>query len=105
MADDITVLLVDDFCTEGHSFEAGRALVEATGARVICLSWLKTIKTDYRAIHPPVRIADPFAPVPAGEPLQTRSYGYNASIVSNAAELDLADVHRRYATWDWPKGI
>jgi hypothetical protein len=99
-----TVLLVDDFCTEGNSFEAGRAFIDSTGARTICLSWLKTIKTDYRAITPPIKIKSPYevrgmAPMPP-----TKFYSYNASIVSRAAQTDLADVYRRYFDWAWPAG-
>jgi orotate phosphoribosyltransferase len=31
-----TVLVVDDFCTQGNSFEAARAFIRATGAQVVC---------------------------------------------------------------------
>ena len=55
------VLVVDDFCTQGNSFEAARAYVERTGARAICLGWLKTINTDYLKIADPPGIVDPYA--------------------------------------------
>lgn len=99
-----TALLVDDFCTEGNSFEAGRAFIDSTGARTICLSWLKTIKTDYRAIDPPITITDPYSATGPGPLPKTKLYGYNASIVSHAAQVDLAEVHQRYFNWAWPPG-
>ena len=99
-----TVLLVDDFCTEGNSFEAGRAFINATGAKTICLSWLKTIKTDYRAISPPITIKNPYrATAPVSVPT-TKLYGYNGAIVSHAAQVDLAVVYDRYFKWEWPPG-
>lgn len=97
-----TVLLVDDFCTEGHSFEAGRAFINAMGAATICLSWLKTIKTDYRAISPPITIANPYQPTGPGPTPSTKTYSYHAAIVSQAAQIDLAEVHDRYFKWAWP---
>lgn len=41
-----TTLLIDDIVTEGYSFDAAKLLLEAAGAKVICLAWLKTINTD-----------------------------------------------------------
>jgi hypothetical protein len=74
---DKTVLLVDDFCTEGNSFEAGRAF---------CLSWLKTINRDYHALAAPLKLTSPFKPLTLAETPQTKTYGYHAGIVSRAAE-------------------
>jgi hypothetical protein len=97
-----TVLLVDDFCTEGNSFEAGRAFINSTGAATICLSWLKTIKTDYRAIFPPIKIKNPYKPTGPGPTPSTKTYSYQGAIVSKAAEIDLAEVYDRYFKWAWP---
>lgn len=97
-----TVLLVDDFCTEGNSFEAGRAFINSTGAQTICLSWLKTIKTDYCAISPAIKITNPYKPIGPPPAPSTKLYGYNGAIVSYAAEVDLAEVYDRYFKWAWP---
>ena len=75
-----TVLLVDDICTEGNSFEAGRTFIRATGADTICLSWLKTINTNYHAIAPQLKISAPYAPFVMTAPIQTRLYGYGVAI-------------------------
>jgi hypothetical protein len=52
-----TILVVDDICTEGNAFEAARAYIESTGAKVICLAWLKTIKRDYQAFLKTPKVA------------------------------------------------
>jgi hypothetical protein len=98
------VLLVDDFCTEGNSFEAGRAFINSTGAQTICLSWLKTINTNYRAISPPIKIFKPYEPTGPGPVPATKIYGYQGAIVSHAAQVDLAEVYDRYFGWAWPAG-
>jgi hypothetical protein len=100
-----TVLLVDDFCTEGNSFEAGRALIGATSAAIICLSWLKTINTDYRAIAAPLNISNPYGPQIITLPIRTTLHSYVSSISSDAAPTDLADIYRRYFGWTWPAGL
>ncbi|QEN84737.1 hypothetical protein FZC33_00115 [Labrys sp. KNU-23] len=97
-----TVLLVDDFCTEGNSFEAGRAFINSTGAKTICLSWLKTIKTDYRAISPAIKIINPYERTGLGPAPSTKLYAYSSAIISHAAEIDLAEVYDRYFKWAWP---
>lgn len=99
-----TVLLVDDFCTQGNSFEAGRALINATGARTICLSWLKTISTDYRAVSPELTVANPYIPQTIGFSPKTVSYSYGSAVVSPAAEGSLDALYQRYRSWTWPVG-
>lgn len=97
-----TVLLVDDICTQGNSFEAGRAFINATGAKTICLSWLKTIRTDYRAVSPPLTIPKPYGPNTFNFTPTTQAYGFNALIASTAAEDMLDALYTRYFNWAWP---
>jgi hypothetical protein len=96
---------VDDFCTEGSSFEAGRAFIGATGAATICLSWLKTINSDYRAVAPPRKITNPYVPEVITTPIMTTTHWYSSSISSHAAPTDLADIYQRYFKWKWPEGL
>jgi hypothetical protein len=98
-----TVLLVDDFCTEGNSFEAGRAFINSTGAQTICLSWLKTINTYYRAISPPITIKTPYKGIGPSPVPTTKLYGYHSAIVTHAAAVDLAEVYDSYFKWSWPE--
>lgn len=100
-----TILLVDDICTEGNSFEAGRAYIGATGASVICVSWLKTINTDYRTVSPAFDRFDPFTVQKFNAPVSTANHWYSSAIKSHSAPTDLADVYRRYFNWSWPAGI
>jgi hypothetical protein len=100
-----TVLLVDDICTEGNSFEAGRAFVRATGASTICVSWLKTINTDYRAIQPALGRFNPYQPAKLAGPVSTCTHWYSSAISSHAAPTDLAHIYQRYFNWNWPNGI
>lgn len=60
-----TVLVVDDICTQGNSFEGARAFLQKAGVGAVCLSWLKTINTEYRMIQgePKRFVPDPYAPV------------------------------------------
>ena len=100
-----TVLLVDDICTEGNSFEAGRAFLGAIGATTICLSWLKTINSDYQAVAPPLKISNPYVPQVVKTPITTSTRWYSGSISSHAAPTDLADVYQRYFKWTWPADL
>jgi hypothetical protein len=97
-----TVLLVDDICTEGNSFEAGRAFIGAVGAATVCISWLKTINSDYHAVVPPFNISNPYMPQIVKKPITTNTSWYSGSISSHAAPTDLADVYQRYFKWTWP---
>jgi hypothetical protein len=40
------VLVIDDFCTEGNAHETARMYLNAAGAEVLSISWLKTINRD-----------------------------------------------------------
>ncbi len=97
-----TVLLVDDFCTQGNSFEAARAYILASGADVICLSWLKTISTDYNELNPMVLVSDPYvANTIENEPAKT-SHWFSQYVVNPAATSDLNTVFEKYYNWEWP---
>lgn len=101
-----TVLVVDDFCTQGNSLEAARALVEATGARIIGLSWLKTINRDYNAVVGQLPIRDPYAPLPTSPShVDLKAYAYPRCITNLGAAADLAQLRRRYANWEWPPEV
>jgi hypothetical protein len=100
-----TILLVDDICTQGNSFEAGRAFIEATGAQAICLSWLKTINTNYNAVVGNVPIKDPYAPLRLSTKIPTTPYFFASAIVDGGATTDLAQVHNSYFGWKWPSDI
>ncbi|EPO2189901.1 phosphoribosyl transferase [Escherichia coli] len=96
-----TVLLIDDITTRGYSFESARAYVQRTGAKVILVSWLKTINTDISTLGElhdfnPYQ-ANHFENVPLG-----KSHSYRANIVDILAPAELTRLFSAYQQWDWP---
>jgi hypoxanthine phosphoribosyltransferase len=99
-----TVLLIDDFCTQGYSLEAARAYVEQTGAKVICLSLLKTIIRDYERIGK----IDKFSPFEPNQFTSVKSiirYPYNDYISSPSAHEEIGSKLLAYDRWQWPNNI
>ena len=90
---------------EGNSFEAGNSSIEKTGAKVICLSWLKTINSDYRAVDGEVPLINPYVSYTGTERIKVSECRYSGSIVDRGAATDLAQVYERYFHWDWPAGL
>jgi Phosphoribosyl transferase domain len=97
-----TVLIVDDICTEGNAFEAARSYVENTGAKVICLAWLKTINRDYCAFSKIPKLKPFEVNVLASAPSRV-GYPFNRCIRNPGAMADLGKVFDRYYSWAWPK--
>ena len=101
-----TILVVDDICTQGFSLEAARAYIEATGGKVILLSWLKTPgPNDYHQIvdvKPELKMAyKPFA----ADGVKIAKHN-NSSFVKNPnAAKEIADAFSKFANWEWPKAI
>jgi hypothetical protein len=95
------VLVVDDFITNGRSLDAGRAFIEAAGARAILFSWLKTINTSFEHMVPDPPL-DPYRPCGISEEPATRSYGYHSHIVASQAPRELNRILDAYRDWTWP---
>lgn len=96
-----TVLVVDDFCTEGNSFEAARAYVHSTGAKAICLAWLKTINSNYRELTPLPKLR-PYKTNIADEPECRLAHRFGEHILNPDAAADLQHAFRKYYDWAWP---
>ena len=97
-----SVLVVDDICTQGNSFEAARAFIRGTGAETICLSWLKTINTDYRALGANPTVQDPYKSYAFQALPAVVDYPFSTSIRNNAATVNLDEIFQSYYQWDWP---
>jgi hypothetical protein len=95
-----TVLVIDDFCTNGYSLESARAYIEQTGAKVICMSWLKTVNSDYRQISA-IDKFHPFQPNQFAAPPRTKGYPYRAHIVDPIAPDEVTQKLRVYDGWQW----
>ncbi|UQR63206.1 HAD hydrolase-like protein [Bradyrhizobium sp. C-145] len=98
-----SVLIVDDICTQGNSFEAARAYIRGTGAEAICLAWLKTINTDYKALSTNPKVQNPYKPCTFQTHPAVVDYPFSASIKNNAATVNLDDIFQSYYQWNWPK--
>jgi hypothetical protein len=96
------VLVVDDFCTQGNSFEAARCYIERTGARAICMGWLKTINTDYQMMIKPPTIIDPYLPNQVALSPPAATIPYWSAIRNSAAMSNLQEVFQSYYGWQWP---
>lgn len=99
---DKTVLLFDDFCTAGYSLEAARLFLRQAGARVIEVSWLKTINTGYNQIEIK-RDFDPYRHQQF-EPtdISIRHSSYREYIVDPAAPKELTAAYNQYRNWNFP---
>jgi hypothetical protein len=96
-----SILVVDDICTEGNAFETARAYIENTGAKAICLAWLKTIKRDYHAFSQRPKLAPYQANKIRTVPPRT-TYCFDHYIRNQDATADLGEVFDRYYDWRWP---
>ncbi|MBD2302822.1 phosphoribosyltransferase family protein [Nostoc sp. FACHB-190] len=99
-----TVLIVDDICTKGYSLEAARIYIEQTGAKVISLSWLKTINTDYAQIQD----FSKFNPFQVNRFLAVDSvtrHPYKKYVLDPFAPEEIDSRLSEYDNWQWPTGI
>lgn len=95
----VKVLVVDDFCTTGHSLDSARALVEAAGGEAVLFSWLKTINTPFTHMSPDPKSLKPWQPNQlAAEPASVE-FGFREHIVDQKATDELDSILRRYNDW------
>jgi hypothetical protein len=102
-----TVLIVDDICTQGFSMEAARVYIERTGAKVVLLSWLKTINRPFQQIASTGNYRfDPYVPTNWDSAnLSAKPHPYHATMSDEEAYKELGEKFDSYKTWDWPSGI
>lgn len=99
-----TVLVIDDVLSKGMSFEAARSYLEKTGAKVVCLSFLKTRNYGYHSLAE-CTLKNAFVPNVVLEPTLGTTYGYSQHLVNQNAASNLDEMLRRYQNWDWPEEI
>lgn len=97
-----TVLVLDDIITEGYSLEAARAYIEATGAKVICVSLLKTLNRDYHQIQPLDFEKRQYGPCNFEGVHHLKTFGYRRHIADRDAPTDLSNRLKQYMDWSWP---
>lgn len=96
-----TILIIDDICTQGYSLDSARKYIEATGAKVISISWLKTINTDIEALGD-IGPFDPYQHNTFTAAPISKTYTYHQHIVDHLAPSELKTQFSRYENWDWP---
>lgn len=94
-----TILVVDDFCTAGNSLEGARAFIEAAGAKMIGLAWLKTINTDYRARTGKTPVQNAYVPLTAVPTIPVKDICYTGHIRDQGVMRDLAETYGDYQRW------
>ncbi|VTT26653.1 Uncharacterised protein [Klebsiella pneumoniae] len=99
-----TIIVIDDFCTEGNAHETARIYLESLGANVISISWLKTINTDVKIYHSKKRLN----PYETNTLQQTdlelsNILSYRANLIGSDASDELNNKIRQYDHWDWPQ--
>lgn len=98
-----TVLVVDDILSNGLSFEAARAFLKNAGANVICVSFLKTMKREYRALGSFARFpSTPYDAYSFTDATIAKQYDYRSNIVDAAAPKELSGKLEKYMAWEWP---
>ncbi len=95
-----TVLVIDDFCTRGYSLEAARLNIMQTGARVICVSWLKTINTGYEEIKDK-KSWNPYTPQVHTKPKNINVHSYYGAIAEKSAADEVDEKFKRFCAWEW----
>jgi hypothetical protein len=97
-----TVLVFDDFCTNGMSFEAARHLLHQAGAATVQVSWLKAINRGYRVVGD----MPPFNPyqIVTHDPASIRSteLPYHTYVVAQEARTELSVAFEHYRQWTPP---
>ena len=98
-----TVCVLDDLLTNGFSFEAARAFIRQTGADVVCVAFLKTMKRDYMQIPIPKMKRGPYVAARFKPPVpELATYSYYGHIVDSAAAGELKERLELYRDWEWP---
>lgn len=95
-----TVLVIDDFCTQGFSLEAARNFIEKTGAKVILISLLKTIIKNYERINN-LGNFDPCKPHYFSAVGQTHVYPFDSYLIEKSAYQEIRSKLQEYDNWHW----
>ncbi|MGS1415308.1 hypothetical protein [Serratia marcescens] len=97
------ILVIDDFCTEGNAHETARMYLKSAGAKVINISWLKTINRDVKVCEPVGRI-NPWRPnlLEAKSIRHIGDIDYAANLARGSAPQELTEKIRQYDSWNWP---
>lgn len=97
-----TVLVVDDVCTKGMSFEAARFYLAGIGIRVISVALLKARKHGYAALSSVTLESGVFGANKITQHSAGKVYPLHEHIVDTQAISEMTTRLKRYKNWDWP---
>jgi hypothetical protein len=95
-----TVLVIDDFCTQGFSLEAARNFIEQTGAKVILISLLKTIIKSYERIDNLGKF-DPCKAHQFSALGKTHVYPFDSCLIDKLVHQEIRSKLQEYDNWHW----
>ncbi|MFO0938349.1 MAG: hypothetical protein U0798_17730 [Gemmataceae bacterium] len=97
-----TVLVIDDVCTKGMSFEAARRYFNELGINVISVAFLKARNHGYASLTDAKLPSGAFGNNTATNIKPGKHYGYREHIVDTKTVAELTERLKRYQNWDWP---
>ena len=99
------VMLIDDVCTQGFSFEAARIYLNRAGAEVVSVSFLKAFRHGYESLRKAILPRGAFSPNTVTDMVLGKNYSLTGHIVDVDAATKLKQRLVKYKNWDWPAGI
>ena len=102
-----SILVVDDFTTEGYGLDSARAYLRAV-PRVKDIFLVSLLRFPNREVHeltPLPKIADPFQQNTFAAPLKTKVHPYASGVVDPKSTKEIAEHFTAYDAWTWPPGL
>jgi hypothetical protein len=102
-----SVLVVDDFTTEGYGLDSARAYLRSVKKvkDVLLVSLGRFPNRDVHELRPLPKIANPFVPNKFSGTLPVVVHSYTGGVVNPASTREIAEHFAAYDTWDWPPDL
>jgi predicted amidophosphoribosyltransferase len=97
-----TVLVIDDVCTKGMSFEAARCYLNGLGINVISVAFLKARNHSYASLAEAKLPFGAFGKNKVSNIKPGKLYSYREHIVDTETVAELTDRLKRYQNWKYP---
>jgi hypoxanthine phosphoribosyltransferase len=99
------VLVIDDVCSKGMSFEAARHYLAKAGSSAISVSFMKAMSHDYASLAVAALPNGPFKVNTNVKHTKGRVYYWRNYIADPASPSEISDRLQKYQKWGWPAGI
>ena len=99
-----SILVVDDFTTEGYGLDSARAYLRSipTIQDIFLVSLLRFPNRHFHELSPVPKIVDPFAPNTFTEPLSVKVHSFGSGVVDPRSIREIAEHFSAYDRWTWP---